>query len=171
MPQIFVVSDISLLLVGAGGPVLYHCDQNLAFKSMDVWQRCWVSPNSQWKICIAETFLAQYNARWNPNYRLAFEMTHLLFSSLFFFGFFFYLTLMLIGRTHKCWCWNIFFVFFSSFCIYFIFFTFFVVVHTETWWHKNWPIRNSLQQGRPQVNSCQGKHSQRKIIIQVHFEN
>lgn len=54
--------------------------------------------------------------------------------------------------------------FFLSLLFYVIFFVFlhFLVAHTETGWHKNWPIRNSLQQGRLQVNSCQGSHSKQK---------
>lgn len=62
-----------------------------------------------------------------------------------------------------------FFSFFLLFCFVFLgnFFLHFLVAHTETGWHKNWPIRNSLQQVRLQVNGCQGSHSKQKIIIQI----
>lgn len=59
---------------------------------------------------------------------------HILFASYLFFGFFCYLTLSSLN-WHTTVGAEV-----AFFCLFFLF----LFAHTETWWHKNWPIRNSF---------------------------
>lgn len=148
------------LLCGADGrdePSLYHPGDELSTDGAR-WQpgesavtRSEKSPLTLSEPSIEGCWLdTQWNTSLPPTWRHILHSLWLLLF-LFFFGFCCYLTLSSLN-----WHTNVgadiaaFFLFFCCWFFFVFFSVHFLVAHTETRWHKNWPIRNSLQQGRLQ---------------------